>query len=326
MFAAARTTAVFSEQPVRSMPVPPPSTTPFDADAFSPDRFVLDCRGRPLDCRPGNPEMSGAHVMGILNVTPDSFSDGGQFVAVEDAVSRAAEMLSEGASIIDVGGESTRPGADPVSLEEEKDRVLPVIEAITDQFTEALVSIDTYKPEMARAALGAGAHIVNDVTGLRHHPEMADVAAEANAPLVIMHSKGKPGDLTSPREYADVTAEVRDALARSAETAKEAGVSSVVLDPGFGFGKSHADNLRLMNEVDELLTLDRPLLIGVSRKSTIGATLGSPSEPAPVDERLYGSLGATAVAVMRGATLVRAHDVAATVQMLNVLDATLHSQ
>jgi len=244
-------------------------------------------------------------------------------VAVEDAVSRAAKMLSEGASIIDVGGESTRPGADPVSLAEEKDRVLPVIDAIVDRFPEALLSIDTYKPDVAQAALDAGAHIVNDVTGLRHHPEMAEVAAAADAPLVIMHSRGEPGDLTSPHEYADVTAEVRDALAQAAETAAEAGVSSILLDPGFGFGKSHADNLRLLNEVDELLTLERPILIGVSRKSTIGATLGTPSQPVPTDERLYGSLGATAVAVMRGATLVRAHDVAATVDMLTGLDATL---
>lgn len=297
--------------------------TPFDPEAFSSERFVLDCRGQSLDCRPGMPEGPAAHVMGILNVTPDSFSDGGQFVAVEDAVSRAAEMLTEGASIIDVGGESTRPGADPVSLEEEKDRVLPVIEAIVDQFPDAILSIDTYKPAMARAALDAGAHIVNDVTGLRHAPEMAEVAADANAPLIIMHSKGKPGDLTAPREYADVTAEVRDTLAQAMETAEEAGVSSLVLDPGFGFGKSHADNLRLMNEIDELLALDRPLLIGVSRKSTIGATLGTPDTPAPTDERLFGSLGVTAVAVMRGATLVRAHDVAATVQMLEGLGATL---
>jgi dihydropteroate synthase len=264
--------------------------------------------------------------MGILNVTPDSFSDGGQFVSVEDAVSRAAEMLSEGAAIIDVGGESTRPGADPVSLQEETDRVLPVIEALTDQFPEALLSIDTYKPEVARAALNAGAHILNDVTGLRRNPEMAEVAAAAGAPLVIMHSQGEPGDLTSPREYADVTAEVRDGLARAVETAEEAGVGSIVVDPGFGFGKSHAQNLRLLNEIDELLTLDRPVLIGVSRKSTIGATLGTPEDPAPTDERLFGSLGATAVAVMRGATLVRAHDVAATVQMLEVLDATLRPE
>lgn len=308
------------------MPAPTPSTAPFDPDAFAADRFVLDCRGRSLDCRPGSPAVPSAHVMGILNVTPDSFSDGGQFVSVEDAVSRAAEMLSEGAAIIDVGGESTRPGADPVSLQEETDRVLPVIEALTDQFPEALLSIDTYKPEVARAALNAGAHILNDVTGLRRNPEMAEVAAAAGAPLVIMHSQGEPGDLTSPREYADVTAEVRDGLARAVETAEEAGVGSIVVDPGFGFGKSHAQNLRLLNEIDELLTLDRPVLIGVSRKSTIGATLGTPEDPAPTDERLFGSLGATAVAVMRGATLVRAHDVAATVQMLEVLDATLRPE
>lgn len=307
------------------MPAPASATSQFDPERFSPDRFVLNCRDRTLDCRPGSPAVPGAHVMGVLNVTPDSFSDGGQFVAVEDAVSRAAEMISEGASIIDVGGESTRPGADPVPLEEEKDRVLPVIEALADKFSDALFSIDTYKPEMARAALNAGAHVVNDVTGLRHDPGMAEVAAEADAPLVIMHSKGQPGDLTTPRAYADVTAEVRDDLAQAVERAVDAGVSDVVVDPGFGFGKSHDDNLRLLNEADELLALDRPVLIGVSRKSTIGVTLGTPSTPAPVDERLFGSLGATAVAVMRGATLVRAHDVAATVQTLEVLNATLHA-
>jgi dihydropteroate synthase len=263
--------------------------------------------------------------MGILNATPDSFSDGGQFLAVEDAVSRAAEMLSAGASIIDVGGESTRPGADPVPADRERDRVVPVIEALCDRFPEALISIDTYKPEVARAALEAGAHIVNDVTGLRHHPEMAEVAADAGAPLIIMHSVGEPGNLTSPREYADVTAEVRDALAQSIETAEEAGVDSIVVDPGFGFGKSHTENLRLINDVDELLTLDRPVLIGVSRKSTIGATLGTEDAPAPVEDRLFGSLGATAVGVMRGATLVRTHDVTATMDFLTVLDATLHA-
>jgi len=263
--------------------------------------------------------------MGILNVTPDSFSDGGRFRAVEDAVSRTAEMLSEGASIIDIGGESTRPGAEPVSAAEERDRVLPVVEALTDRFPEALLSVDTYKPEVARAALDAGAHIVNDVTGLRHRPEMAEVAAETGAPLVVMHSAGEPGDLTRPREYDDVVAEVRDTLARTLETAEEAGVSSLVVDPGFGFGKTHAQNLRLLNEIDELLTLDRPVLLGVSRKSTIGATLGSDETPAPVDERLHGSLGATAVGVLRGATLVRTHDVAATVDTLHVLDATLRA-
>ncbi len=261
--------------------------------------------------------------MGILNVTPDSFSDGGQYVSVEKAVSRATEMLSEGASIIDVGGESTRPGAEPVSAEDEHDRVVPVIDALADRFPEALLSVDTYKPAVARAALAAGAHIVNDVTGLRHHPEMAQAAADWDAPLVLMHSVGEPGDLTQPRHYDDVTAEVRDALAQSIMTAEQAGVEQIVIDPGFGFGKSNEENLRLLNDVDELLTLNRPVMVGVSRKSTIGATLGTPDAPAPVDERLFGSLGATAVAVMRGATLVRTHDVASTVEMLKVLGATL---
>ncbi len=290
---------------------------------FPPDRFVLGTGAHALDCRPGRSEGPAAHVMGILNVTPDSFSDGGQYVTVETAVSRAAEMLSEGASIIDVGGESTRPGAEPVGPVEERDRVVPVIEAIARAFPEALVSIDTYKPEVAQAALDAGAHIVNDVTGLRHRPEMAAVAAENDAPLVLMHSPGEPGDLTRPREYDDVIAEVRDALARAVSTARDAGVEKIVVDPGFGFGKSDAQNLRLLNEVDELLTLNCPVLVGVSRKSTIGRTLGTPDEPVPVDERLYGSLGATATAVLRGATLVRAHDVAPTIEMLTALGATL---
>ena len=284
---------------------------------------MLGGKAPALDCRPGSPEVAGAHVMGILNVTPDSFSDGGQYMDVEEAVSRAAEMLSEGASIVDVGGESTRPGAEPVSAKDERDRVVPVIEAISDRFPEALLSIDTYKPEVARAALAAGAHIVNDVTGLRHHPEMAEAAADWNAPLVVMHSVGEPGDLTRSRDYDDVTAEVRDALARAVETATQAGVDQVIIDPGFGFGKSDENNLRLLNEVDELLALNRPVLVGVSRKSTIGATLGSPDAPAPVGQRLFGSLGATAVAVMRGATIVRTHDVAPTVEMLRVLGATL---
>ena len=301
------------------------SAAPFLPDDFPSDRFVLDCRGAALDCRPGAPAAPGAHLMGVLNATPDSFSDGGQFLAVEDAVSRAAEMLSEGASIIDIGGESTRPGADPVSADVETDRVLPVVEALTDRFPEALLSVDTYKPAVAEAALAAGAHIVNDVTGLRHHPEMAEVAAAAGAPLVIMHSAGEPGALTAPREYADVTAEVRDTLARAIDTADTAGVDSIVVDPGFGFGKSNAENLRLINELDELLTLDRPVLMGVSRKSTIGATLGTPDAPAPVEDRLFGSLGATAVGVLRGATLVRTHDVAATRELLTVLAATVRA-
>jgi len=264
--------------------------------------------------------------MGILNVTPDSFADGGRYEAVEDAVSRAEVMWDRGAAIIDVGGESTRPGADPVSLDEEKDRIRPVVKALTDRLPEALVSIDTYKPEVAESALQAGAHMVNDVTGLRHFPETAHVAADYDAPLIIMHSVGAPGDLTTPRSYEDVVAEVCDEIAASVQTAEAAGVDHVIVDPGFGFGKSSPDNFRLINAVDELLSLNRPVLIGVSRKSAIGDALGSPGTPAPVEDRLHGSLGATAVGVVRGATMVRTHDVRPTVDMLSVLDTTLRQQ
>ncbi len=297
---------------------------PFDPSSFPSEQFVLDCRGQPLDCRPGQPH--GAHVMGILNTTPDSFSDGGEFVAVDDAVSRAAEMLSEGAAIIDVGGESTRPGADPVSLEEELDRVVPVVEAIANRFPEALISVDTYKPEVARATLEAGAHLINDVTGLRHFPETADVAAAYGSPLVLMHSVEEPGALTTTATYDDVTGDVESSLQSSLSIAEEAGVRHVVTDPGFGFGKTVDDNLRLLNTVDQLLEIGRPVLVGISRKSTIGALLGTDDAPAPVGDRLFGSLGATAVAVMRGATLVRTHDVGPTVEFLSVLGRTLQER
>ena len=308
------------------MPRASHSAPSLDPQSFPADRFVLGGDDFAIDCRPGSPDAAGAHVMGILNVTPDSFSDGGQYMTIEKAVSRAAEMLSEGASIIDIGGESTRPEADPISKEDERDRVVPVIDAISDQFPDAVLSVDTYKSDVARAALAAGADIVNDVTGLRHDPEIAEAAADWKAPLMLMHSVGEPGGLTQPQEYDDVTAQVRDALTRAVETAEQAGVEQIVIDPGFGFGKSDADNLRLLNEVDELLTLNCPVLVGVSRKSTIGNTLGTPETPVPVDERLYGSLGATAVAVMRGATIVRTHDVAPTVEMLNVLGATVRQR
>jgi dihydropteroate synthase len=297
----------------------------FDPASFPTDRFVLDCRGQPLDCRPGAPHETGAHLMGILNVTPDSFSDGGQFTAVDDALARTAKMLDAGASIIDIGGESTRPGADPVSAQEERDRVLPVVSAIAERFPEALLSIDTYKPDVAAAALEAGAHIVNDVTGLRHHPETAAVAADHGAPMILMHSVNEPGALTETPAYDDVLDAVVASVRRSIAIADEAGVAHVAVDPGFGFGKTVAQNLRLVNRVDRLLALERPVLVGVSRKSTIGAVLGTDDAPRPVDARLHGSLGATAVALLRGATLVRTHDVAATADMLRTMRATLHA-
>ena len=296
---------------------------------FDPDHFVLDCRGRALNCRPGS--EAGVHVMGILNVTPDSFSDGGRYLDSDEALRRAEAMLEEGAALIDVGGESSRPrgsvygaGAEAVPAEAEMRRVAPVVEAIARWFPEALISVDTYKPGVARAALAAGAHLINDITGLRYDPEMATVAAEAGAPLIVMHALGRPGEMPHEHRYADVVEEVKVSLETSVRRAEAAGVRHVVTDPGFGFGKTAAENLRLVNGVDVLLTLRRPVLVGISRKSTIGAVLGRPGAPAPVEARLYGSLGATAVAVMRGATLVRTHDVRPTVEMLRVLTAILN--
>ncbi len=298
--------------------------------AFDPERFLLECRGRVLDCRPGL--EIGAQVMGILNVTPDSFSDGGRFMARDAALRHVERMMYEGASIVDVGGESSRPsgsvygeGAAAVPIAEEIRRVVPVIESVQDRFPEILISVDTYKPEVARAALDAGAHLINDVTGLRYTTETALIAAQYGAPLIVMHSLGKPGDMPAVREYEDVVEDVRSSLAESERRAVASGVAHVVVDPGFGFGKSPRENLRLVREVEALLSLGRPVLLGVSRKSTIGAYLGSPDDPAPVDKRIYGSLGATAVGVLRGASIVRTHDVAPTIKMLRLIGAILHS-
>ena len=293
-------------------------------------RFRLDCRGRPLDCRPGRGVLRqrGAHVMGVLNVTPDSFSDGGRYLERDAALRRVEAMLEEGAAIIDVGGESSRPrgrtygaGAAPVEAEKEAARVVPVVAAIAERFPEAIISVDTYKPDVARAALEAGARVVNDVTGLRYFPETARVAATFGAPLVVMHALGRPGEMPHEHRYGDVVADVQASLRTSVEEAEAAGVADVVVDPGFGFGKSAEENLRLVRGVHTFLDLGRPVLVGLSRKSTIGAVLGSPDVPAPIEARLFGTLGVTAVAVLGGATLVRTHDVRPTVEMLRLLAA-----
>ena len=267
--------------------------------------------------------------MGILNVTPDSFFDGGQFTDLDTALHRAETMLQEGAAILDIGGESSRPrgsvygdGAEAIGADEEKRRVLPVIEAVTARFPEAIVSVDTYKGNVAEEALAAGAHVVNDITALRFGDGTARAAAQYGAPLVVMHALGRPGAMPHAHRYDDVVAEVRAALAESVEKAEALGVRDVIVDPGFGFGKTARENLRLLAHTDAFLGLDRPVLVGISRKSTIGAVLGSTDAPTPVDERLYGSLGATAVAVLGGASIVRTHDVRATSDFLRVLTAT----
>jgi dihydropteroate synthase len=309
-------------QAVASAGLAPPGA---HAGSEADQRYVLDCRGRPLDCRPGRP----AHVVGVLNVTPDSFSDGGAYATVAAALVRAREMADEGAAVIDVGGESTRPagaaygrGAEAVPPAVEIERVVPVIEGIARDLPHVLISIDTYKGEVARAALRAGAHIVNDVGGVREGVATARAAADYGAPLVVMHSVGHPGAFPDDAGLTDVVSEVVAGLERSVRTAVANGVRHVIVDPGFGFGKGTTANLLLLRHLETIVAIGRPVLVGLSRKRTAGVVAsGDEGAPAPVLGRLFASLGLAAAAVCRGAMLVRAHDVAATSEVLRALGA-----
>lgn len=254
-------------------------------------------------------------VMGILNVTPDSFSDGSQFSSLDQALAHAEQMIAEGADIIDVGGESTRPGAVPVTAEEEIARVVPVIEALAKR-TELPISVDTTKALVARVALAAGATIVNDISALRFDFHIADEVARVGAGLVLMHSRGTPITMHKLPPVADIMKEVSSSLGSSITMAERRGVSrdSIVIDPGIGFGKSQEQNLELIAKLDQLAAAfpDLPLLIGTSRKSFIGRLLaGKDGEPAPVEDRLFGTLATIAIAILRGASIVRTHDVKA---------------
>ncbi len=257
-------------------------------------------------------------LMGILNTTPDSFSDGGRYTSVDAALAQAERMIAEGAAIIDVGGESTRPGAQPVSEPDEIERVVPVIEAIHQAFPDTVISIDTSKPAVMRAAVEAGAELVNDVNALR-----ADGAVETCARLgvvvCLMHMQGEPRTMQQHPVYADVVAEVADFLAQRKQVCIEQGIDQarILLDPGFGFGKSLTHNLQLLKHLTELHSLQQPLLVGISRKSMLGAVL----DGAPVDERLYASVAALVLAWERGAKIFRVHDVAASRDALNVCEA-----
>jgi dihydropteroate synthase len=263
-------------------------------------------------------------IMGILNVTPDSFSDGGQFFSLDAALAEAEKMISEGADIIDVGGESTRPGGEPVSFDEEIKRVVPVIEALSRRF-ETPLSVDTTKSEVARAALDAGAAVVNDVSALRFDFYIADAVARAGAGLVLMHSRGTPATMHRLPPVADIMEEVVSSLRASVRMAERRGVKheSIVIDPGIGFGKSQEQNLELIARLDELIAAfpDYPLLIGTSRKSFIGRILADSSgTPAPASERLYGTLATIAISVLKGAHIVRVHDVKATRDAVRIAD------
>ena len=268
------------------------------------------CRDRVFDLG------SRTLVMGVVNVTPDSFSDGGRFFAPEAALAHARRLLAEGADLLDVGGESTRPGSQPVAAEEQWRRLAPVIGPLVGA-DGAVVSVDTSSAAVAERALAAGARIVNDVTALGD-PETAGVVARAEAGLILMHMRGTPADMQRDPRYADAAGEVAAHLARRLEVAVAAGIAAerVALDPGVGFGKAVRHSLELLARLESLVALGRPVLIGVSRKSFIGQVLDL-----PVGERLEGSLAATAVAVFLGARVVRTHDVAATVRAVRVADA-----
>jgi dihydropteroate synthase len=269
---------------------------------------VLELRDRTLD-------LDRPRLMGVLNVTPDSFSDGGRYLSVEAALERARALKAEGADLIDLGGESTRPGAAPVSAGEEKRRVLPVLEAVLE--LDLPVSIDTRKPEVAAEALALGAHLLNDVGGLRDG-RMVRLAAAHDAPVVILHSPvNDPQTMMQHARYADVVREVAGFLRHQAESALAAGVPAVVLDPGFGFGKRLEHNLELLRRLEEIVALGHPVLAGLSRKRTIGELTGV-DDPA---RRVCGSVAAHLEAVRRGARLLRVHDVAAHAEALAVWKA-----
>ncbi len=243
--------------------------------------------------------------MGVLNCTPDSFSDGGMYVDADAAMERIRRMQAEGASIIDIGGESTRPGSDPVSEIEEARRVLPVIERALAAFPNLLFSIDTTKYAIAEEALHSGVHILNDVSGLRKEPRFVELCARYQRPLVVMHSIGDPKTMQSAPHYDDVVGEVFGFLESAAARAESAGVPQVIMDPGFGFGKTLEQNLALLRNLDLLTSGPRPVLVGASRKSMIGAILNQ----RPVNGRLAGTLAAHYHALVKGAKILRVHDV-----------------
>ncbi|MBF8659660.1 dihydropteroate synthase [Pseudomonas putida] len=274
----------------------------------------LLCGNRVLD-------LSRTHVMGILNVTPDSFSDGGRFSQRDEALRHAEAMVAAGATLIDVGGESTRPGARPVSVTEELERVAPMVEAI-HRHLDVVVSVDTSTPAVMREAARLGAGLINDVRALERDGAL-DAAAATGLPVCLMHMRGEPGTMQDDPHYDDVTEDVARYLQQRMMACADAGIEAdrIVLDPGFGFAKTLAHNLSLFKHLEALHRLGRPLLVGVSRKSMIGLTLER-----PVAERLYGSLALAALAMTKGASILRVHDVAQTVDVVRMIAAVQHAE
>ena len=260
-------------------------------------------------------------VMGILNITPDSFYEGSRVSALADVVARAGQMLEQGAQVLDIGGESTRPGSDSVDEDEERRRVLPVIEALRREYPEAVLSVDTYRADTAEAALAIGADIINDISAMEADARMADVVVRSKAPIILMHMRGTPKNMQQNCQYQDVVQEVAVYLAERAELLREQGVGAdkIILDPGIGFAKDVEQNLRLMRDLHVLTSFGYPVLLAASRKSTIGAVLGG----IPAAERLEGTIATSLQAVYAGAQMVRVHDVQANVRAIRMLEAIL---
>lgn len=254
--------------------------------------------------------------MGIVNVTPDSFSDGGQFAAANLAIEHALKLVEEGAAILDIGGESTRPNATPVSLQQELDRVIPVIEVLSKQ-VNIPISIDTYKPQVMQAAINAGASIVNDVRALQEEGAL-QVLSKSNAGVCLMHMQGMPQTMQDNPQYDNVVNDVIAFLQERLQTSIHAGIAKncILLDPGFGFGKTRAHNIALIQQLESFSALGQPLLVGLSRKSVLGQMTGN-----DVDARLYASIAASVIAAQKGAKILRVHDVKATVESLKVVSA-----
>jgi dihydropteroate synthase len=272
-----------------------------------------------LHCGQFTLDLGSPLVMGILNVTPDSFSDGGNFSQSETAVQHALTLIEEGADILDIGGESTRPNATPVSLQQELDRVIPVIETLTASNINIPISIDTYKPEVMQAAINAGASIVNDVRALQEDGAL-DVVARSNVGVCLMHMQGTPQTMQIDPHYVDVVKEVSDFLKNRIEICQLAGIAKnrLVIDPGFGFGKTRAHNIALIQQLNILATFGYPMLVGLSRKSVLGQVTGG-----DINARLHASVAAAVISAMKGANILRVHDVKATVEALKVVTAIM---
>jgi dihydropteroate synthase len=268
----------------------------------------------PLVCREYTLSFEKTLIMGILNVTPDSFSDAGLFNNVETAVAHAIQMVSDGADIIDIGGESTRPGSEPLSEKEEIERVLPVVQRLRKEISVPL-SIDTYKPKVADACLKEGAHLINDITGLKN-PEMRTIIAQHEIPVILMHMKGTPKTMQENPEYHDLLQEITDFFRQQITVAQKEHIQQIIIDPGIGFGKTLEHNLQILKHLTMFEELGCPILVGPSRKSFIGKITGL-----PVTERLEGTLAAIAISVLNGAHIVRVHDVKECKRAVQVADA-----